>query len=144
MASKNKARGYEIKKEETIMHQNVDLQMYFNQEMAREKERVRRKVIYAVAMLMVVYITAILVFHAVESWPWEDSIYFTTATMTTVGYGDLVPKTYFGRMFTIPLMWIGIGVGFYEIFTIQEYGRVKLDAVARRVDAHLRNVPKKK
>lgn len=32
-------------------------------------------------------------FHKLEDWSWVDSFYFTTATATTVGYGDLSPTT---------------------------------------------------
>lgn len=30
-----------------------------------------------------------------------ESIYFMTATFTTVDYGDITPKTTYGRLFTI-------------------------------------------
>jgi|GEM_PF-1904932 len=85
-------------------------------------------------LLFSIYITAIVMFHFLEGWGWEDAIYFTTSTITTVGYGDFVPKTYYGRMFTIPLMLVGVGAGFYVIFSIQEYGRAKLDMVMGHVD----------
>ena len=36
------------------------------------------------------------------------SFYFTTVTITTVGYGDYTPKTPIGRIFTLVLMIFGI------------------------------------
>ena len=105
----------------------LDLQQYFNREVQREKEAMRRKLIYAFSMLAAVYLIAIFAFHNLEGWNWEDSVYFTTSTITTVGYGDLTPHTAYGRLFTIPLMWIGIAVGFYVIYTIMAYGRTKVE-----------------
>jgi hypothetical protein len=138
LARKQTHPEYELKNE-AVMRQSINLQDYFNDEVSREKSRMRRKVAYAVLMLMAIYIIAILVFHTVEAWAWEDSIYFTTSTITTVGYGDLTPKTYWGRLFTIPLMWIGIAVGLFVIYTVQEYGRTKLESVVRRVEELRKN-----
>ena len=88
----------------------------------------KKRIMYAGLLLAGVYLVATLVFHFVEGWTWEDSVYFTTSTITTVGYGDLVPQSYYGKLFTIPLMLIGIGVGFYVIYTITAYGRSKVEA----------------
>ncbi len=146
---KHSGGEYEIKEETKIMHQNVDLQHHYDQEVNRERRRVRKKLVRALAMLAAVYVAAIAAFHAIEGWTWEDSIYFTTSTITTVGSGDLTPHTYYGRLFTIPLMWIGIAVGLYAIYTIQDYGRSELDAVGKHVDnvsermENLRNGKKK-
>ena len=109
-------------------------------EMGRERERAKRKIIYAFVMLGAIYVTAIAVFHYTEGWTWEDSLYFTTSTITTVGYGDLVPHTYFGRMFTIPLMWIGIAVGLYFIYTLQDYGKSKVEHRIEWTLGHMKGV----
>ncbi len=56
-----------------------------------------------------------LTFHFTEGWSWLDSLYFTIATITTVGYGDITPVTPVGRMMAIALMVAGIGVASYVI-----------------------------
>jgi len=41
----------------------------------------------------------------------QDAIWWTFVTMTTVGYGDLFPETFYGRFFVaIPAMMVGIGI----------------------------------
>lgn len=104
----------------------------------RSRERAKKKIFYALLLLGAVYIIAIELYHYVEGWGWLDAIYFTTATITTVGYGDVVPQTELGKMATIPLMLVGIGVGFYVIFAIQDFGRSRLDTFAEGVDRRLR------
>ena len=48
-------------------------------------------------------------------WTWVDALYFTTVTMSTVGYGDLSPSTTLSRAFTSVYILIGIGVVFYQL-----------------------------
>ncbi|VVC01457.1 Calcium-gated potassium channel MthK [uncultured archaeon] len=131
--------GYTVRpRSRGVRHQAVDFESHHQQEIEREKQRMKKKIMRAAIMLGAVYLVSILVFHTLEGWTWEDSVYFTTSTITTVGYGDLVPHSYLGRLFTIPLMLIGIGVGFYVIYTIQDYGRYHVEGVSRQM-GRLRN-----
>src|SRR5690348_16333400 len=49
-------------------------------------------------------------YHIVEKLQWLDSIYFSTVTLTTVGYGDITPHTNAGKLFTIGYILCGIGI----------------------------------
>jgi voltage-gated potassium channel len=42
---------------------------------------------------------------------WDDAIWWSIVTMTTVGYGDYFPTTFYGRyLVAIPVMFFGIGI----------------------------------
>lgn len=49
-------------------------------------------------------------YRIVEKFSWLDSFYFTVMTLATVGYGDIVPKTGIGKVFTMFYVLIGISI----------------------------------
>jgi voltage-gated potassium channel len=53
---------------------------------------------------------ATLFYWTVERWSLLDSFYFSVVTIATVGYGDLVPETAIGKIFTIGYILCGIGI----------------------------------
>jgi voltage-gated potassium channel len=56
-------------------------------------------------------------FHLIEGWSILDGLYVATQTVTTVGYGDLVPATRSGRVFATIFMLAGVAVVLYALTT---------------------------
>lgn len=46
----------------------------------------------------------------VEEWSVLDSFYFSAITLATVGYGDIVPTTPGGKLFTVFYVFAGVGI----------------------------------
>ncbi len=76
---------------------------------------------FAVLVLAIIWIGGAIVYHELERWTWIDSLYFAAVTLTTVGFGDHVPSTDAGKVFTIAYMFGGIAVAFYALMAIGEY-----------------------
>ena len=56
-----------------------------------------------------------VVFHLLEGWSIIDSLYVTAQTVTTVGFGDITPRTAPGRVFATVFMVVGVGVVLYAL-----------------------------
>jgi len=57
-----------------------------------------------------VLIGGTLFYHWMEGWGWIDSLYFCVISLTTVGYGDLVPVKLVSKVFTIFYLLGGISI----------------------------------
>lgn len=73
----------------------------------------RAGVLRALFMYIFVAIIGTTGFVYFEDWPLFDAVYATVITMTTVGYGDLSPASFEGRLFTIALSLVAIGIAGY-------------------------------
>jgi voltage-gated potassium channel len=58
-------------------------------------------------------------FRLVEGWSWLDSYFFTVVTISTVGYGSLVPVTALGKIGTTVVIFVGLGI---FAVAIQQFG----------------------
>lgn len=56
-----------------------------------------------------------VVFNRLEGWSILDSLYVTAQTVTTVGFGDLTPRTFWGRAFSTVFMMVGVGIVLYAL-----------------------------
>ena len=49
-------------------------------------------------------------FTYIERWSWTDSLYFCVATLSTTGYGDLLPSKNLSKLFTIVYIVVGLSM----------------------------------
>jgi hypothetical protein len=64
----------------------------------------------AASLVAALILIASVFYWIVEGWPLLDSIYFSVVTIATVGYGDFVPRTVPGKIFTMAYIFCGLGI----------------------------------
>lgn len=62
-----------------------------------------------------VLLVGTLGYRLVEGWSFIDSFYMTVITITTIGYGEVHPLSTYGRLFTVGLIFAGLGMVYYAL-----------------------------
>jgi voltage-gated potassium channel len=63
--------------------------------------------------LVIVLLIGTLGYHFIEGWSILDALYMTITTISTVGFSEVHPLSDAGRVFTVVLIFIGVGTLFY-------------------------------
>ena len=80
-----------------------------------EHKAFHRRIIYVFILIMLVLFGGATIYSYIEGWRYLDALYFTSYTLTTVGYGDITPKTDAGKIFTIFYIFAGVGIVLYGL-----------------------------
>ena len=54
-------------------------------------------------------------YRVIEGWGWLDSAWMVLITLTTIGYSETHPLSDAGRLFTMGLIVVGVGLGTYAV-----------------------------
>jgi voltage-gated potassium channel len=77
------------------------------------------KALTLLAMLALIVASGTVFFHIVEGWSWIDAYFFSVVTLSTVGYGNIVPVTAAGKIGTTVFIFVGLGI---FAVAIQQFG----------------------
>ena len=80
----------------------------------------RRRLFNATIAIIGMLIFGAIGFKLLEDWTLLESLYLATQTVTTVGYGDVPPKTAGGRIFAIIFMLLGAGTVLYALTVLAQ------------------------
>jgi len=88
--------------------------------------------ISSVVVMIIYFMGGVLTYMYLEDWTMMEGFYFVVVTVTTVGYGNLVPKTDSGKWFTCVFVFtyiglIGVAFGLRVAFEIGDTGHIKHD-----------------
>jgi voltage-gated potassium channel len=74
-----------------------------------------RRLVFTAFLVAATIVIGAAGFRVLERDEWLESFYMSVQTVTTVGYGDLAPRSEAGRLFSIFLMLTGVGTVLYAL-----------------------------
>ena len=78
--------------------------------------KVRIGTIFLLMLLILGFGTVL--YNVLEGWSMVDSFYFTATTLTTIGYGDLVPSTDISKLATVAFALSGVTIFLYALSVV--------------------------
>ncbi|MBN2052068.1 two pore domain potassium channel family protein [Candidatus Woesearchaeota archaeon] len=87
----------------------------------KEKKRIQHRIFSLLGLVIVLLFGSTLIYSHLEGWGFLDSLYFSTTTMTTIGFGDMHPTTPVSKLFTIFFVLTGVAVMLYTLSQLGMY-----------------------
>ncbi len=96
-----------------------------------------------ISALITVIVSGTVFFHLVEGWSLLDSYFFTVVTLSTVGYGSIVPVTALGKIGTTVFIFTGLGLFAVAIphfgeFTLRRRMRKRAKRIEESEEAYIK------
>lgn len=81
----------------------------------------RTKIYTAIFLMVFILLVGVLGYKTISGYSWIDATYMTVITMTTVGFGEVVPLDQQSKIFTIFLILASVLIMGYALSIITEY-----------------------
>ena len=91
--------------------------------MVKERLWTRAQIVFVMPLTLFfgMVLLGAYIYTLLEGWNYLDSVYFAVSTATTLGYGDFVPVTVGGKLFTIFFAILIISLALYFFTLIGKY-----------------------
>ncbi|MGD1968295.1 MAG: potassium channel protein [Desulfobacterales bacterium] len=96
-----------------------------------------RHLVYCILISILILVAGTIGYMAIEGWPFIDAIYMTVITISTVGFREVNQVGEGGRIFTIILVFCGVGFSLYVAAAVVQFmveGRIRIILGRRRLD----------
>ena len=80
-----------------------------------------KHLIISILLMLIVSCFGTFGYVLIEGWDILDAFYMTVITLSTVGYGEVHQVSIMGRLFTILLVFIGVGFTLYVISAVVQF-----------------------
>lgn len=105
------------------------------------------KIHTALFMLILVLSIGIIGYRFISGYSWVDALYMTVITMTTVGFGEVVPLDDYSKIFTVFLIFASVIIVGYAISVITEHilsknniEELKIKKMQKKIDSFKNHV----
>ena len=105
-----------------------------------------RKIFRGLILLGMILLFGTMGYMLIEGWPFFEALYMTVITITTVGYQEIRKVGETGRLFTIFLIFMGMGIMAYTLGMVAQtmvefqvrslFGRKKLGSAIKSLKNH--------
>jgi voltage-gated potassium channel len=82
--------------------------------------RIGGRLLLALTLIVVLTAAGTVGYMLIERMTFEDALFMTVITITTVGYGEVRPLDHTGLIFTIALIFTGVGTAYYAFAALTE------------------------
>lgn len=96
-----------------------------------------RSIYFPFAIMLALFLTGIVGFMMLEDFDFWEALYMTVITISTVGFSEVKPLTFEGRIFTVLLIMSSFGTFAYTITEVTKYiigGEFRRQLLHLRVD----------
>ena len=96
-----------------------------------------RHLVYCILISILILAAGTIGYMTIEGWPFIDAFYMTVITISTVGFKEVNQVGEGGRLFTIVLVFCGVGFSLYVAAAVVQFmveGRIRIILGRRRLD----------
>jgi len=102
-----------------------------------------KRVLRIIIILLAVMLVGTAGYMVIEGWSFLDAVFMTIITLSTIGYGEVHPLSDTGRIFSIVLIFLGVGGMSYALTTMVQYfmgGELALIMGRRKMKDRIQNL----